>query len=50
MGCSVVLTHVTANMLMDFDSLAEHSPVNSEEYAAVLSILIKVFESKFQNC
>ncbi len=38
-----------ANNFMHFDVLAKHSPVNSEKYAAVLSILIKEFENRFQD-
>ena len=30
--------------------MSKHSPVNSEKYAATLSILIKGFENKFQDC
>jgi len=32
---------VTANNFMRFNILAKHSPVNSEKYAVLLSILIK---------
>lgn len=35
---------------MHFDTLAEHSPVNSKMYAALLSILIKEFKNRFQDC
>ena len=38
-----------ANNFMHFDVLAKHSPVNSEKYAAVLSVLIKEFENRFQD-
>ncbi len=41
---------VMANNCVHFDSLAKHSPVNSEKYTAVLSLLIKEFESWFQDC
>ena len=41
---------VMANNCMPFDTLAEHSPVNSEKHAAMLSILIKEFENRFQDC
>lgn len=41
---------VMANNYMHFDTLAEHSPVNSRRYAAVLSILIKGFEKRIQDC
>ena len=36
-----------ANNFMHFDVLAKHSPVNSEKYAALLSVLIKEFENRF---
>ena len=32
---------------MHFDTLVQHSALNSEEYAAVLSVLIKEFENGF---
>jgi len=35
---------------MEFDRLAKHSPVNSNKYAAVVSILVKEFENGFQDC
>ena len=35
--------------LMDFDTLAKHSPVNSEKQAALSSALIKELENRFQN-
>ena len=35
---------------MHFDALAKHSPVNSKTYAAVLHVLIKEFEKRFQDC
>jgi len=34
---------------MDFNTLAEHSPVNREKRAAVLSVVIQEFENKFQD-
>jgi len=37
MGHNAVLTYVMANNFMDFDTLAKHSPGNSEKYAVVLS-------------
>jgi len=37
-------SHVIANNLMHFDTLAKHSPVNSEKYADLLSVLIKEFK------
>jgi len=45
-----VLTQVVANNCMNFDTLAESSALNSKEYADMLSILIKEFENKFQEC
>jgi len=42
---SALLSEVMANNFRHFDTLAKHSPVNSEKYAAVLSILIKEFET-----
>lgn len=44
-----MLTQAVAKKFMDFDTLAEHSPVNTEKYAAVFSVLIKEFENWFQN-
>jgi len=38
-----------ANKIIHFDTLAKHSPVNSRKYAAMLSILIKQFENRFQD-
>ena len=38
-----------ANNCMHFDTPAGHSSANSEKYSAVLSIVIKEFESKFQD-
>lgn len=40
---------VMANNCMHFDTPAGHSSANSEKYSAVLSIVIKEFESKFQD-
>ena len=37
---------VMANNCVHFDSLAKHSPVNSEKYTAVLSLLIKEFGNR----
>jgi len=45
-----MLTQVIANNCMHFDTLAKHSPVNCEKYAAVLAVLIKELENKFQGC
>jgi len=47
---SAASTQVMANNVMSFDTLDRHSPVNSEKYAAVLSILIKQFKHSFQDC
>ena len=47
---SAVLTQVMANKFIYFDTLARHAPVNSKKYAAVLSVLIKEFENRFQDC
>ena len=40
---------IKANNVMHFDTLAKHSPVNSEKYAALLFKLIKEFENRFQD-
>jgi len=50
MGCSAVLTQMMASNVMDFGTLAERSLVNSKKYAAVLAIVIKEFENRFQDC
>ena len=34
---------------MHFDTLAKHSPVNSEKYAALIFDLIQEFENRFQD-
>ena len=41
---------VMANNCMYCDTLAKHSRVNSEKYAAMLCVLIKEFENRFQDC
>ena len=41
---------VMANSFMHFDVLAKHSLMNSEKYAALLSILVKGFENMSQDC
>lgn len=46
-GLSAVLTQVIANNNVQFDTLIRHSPVKSDKYAAVLSVVIKEFENKF---
>jgi len=48
--CCAVLTQVMANNCMYFDTLAKHIPINSKEYAVMLSLLIKEFENRFQDC
>lgn len=45
MGHTAVPAQVMANTFMQLDTLAKHSPVNSEKYTAVLTILLKGFES-----
>ena len=50
MGHSVVPVQVMANKIIHFDTLAKHSPVNSKEYASMLSVLIKEFGNRFQDC
>ena len=45
-----MLTQVMVNNFMHFNTLAKHSPVNSEKYVAFLFILIKDFENRFQDC
>lgn len=44
-----MLTQAVAKKSMDFDTLAKRSPVNTEKYAAVFSVLIKEFENWFQD-
>ena len=44
-----MLTQVMANNCMHFDILPKHSPVNSEKYAALFSILIREFDIMFQD-
>lgn len=48
-GNSAVLTKVTANNVMHFNTLAKHSPGNSEKYAALFSVLIQEFENRLQD-
>ena len=38
-----------ANNFIRFDTLAKHSPVNSEKHAASLFDLIQEFENRFQD-
>jgi len=42
----VVLTEVNAGNCMHFDRLRKHRAQNSEEYAAVLSVLLREFENR----
>ena len=44
-----MLTQVTEKRLMHFETSAKHGPVNSEKYAALLSILMREFENEFQD-
>jgi len=48
--CSTVQTQVMAINFMQFDIFAKHSPVNSEKNVSVLSVVIKEFENRFQDC
>jgi len=43
-GHCTVPAQMMANNVTHFDRLAKHSPVNGEEYAAMLSVLIKKFK------
>lgn len=45
-----LLTQVTANNFMHFDTLAKFSPANSKKYAATFCIMINEFENRFQDC
>jgi len=47
--CSAVPDQAMAHKVMDFDTLAKHSSVNSKEHEAVLSVLIMEFENRFQD-
>jgi len=47
--CCAVLTPVTANSCVYFDTLAKRGAQNSKEYAAVLSVLIKEFENSMME-
>lgn len=40
---------VMANNVRDLHTLAKHSSLSSRKYAAVLSIVIMEFETKFQD-
>ena len=48
--CSEVLTQVIADNFILLDSLAKHSPVSSKKYATVLSMPVKEFQNRFQDC
>ena len=48
--CRAELWQDMTDHSMHLNTLAEHSPVNSKKYAAVLSVLIKEFENRFQDC
>lgn len=41
---------LTAKSCVHFGSLAEHSPVSSRKYTAMLPILLKEFENMLQDC
>lgn len=45
---AVLLCYIMTNKFMDFDKLTKHSPVNSENYAVLLSVLIKEFRLGFK--
>ena len=49
-GHSAVLIHFTANNFMRFDKLCKLGLGYSEKYSALLSVLTKEFETKFQDC
>lgn len=49
-GRNAVLTQVMANNCVHFVTLAKDSPVISEKYAALLSVLKKKFENRFEGC
>jgi len=44
------VAQVMASSCMHFDTLAKHSALKSEEYTAMLSVLIKDFENRFHDC
>ena len=57
LGCNQVTGKVTCSASysdskyrMHFDILTKRSPVNSKKYAVIISVLIKEFDSRFQNC
>lgn len=47
---TVQCSQVMANKFMEFNTLAKNSPVNSEKYTGVLSVLIKECANRFQDC
>ena len=48
--CSAVPDQAMVHKVMDFDTLAKNSSVNSKEHEAVLSVLLMEFENRFQDC
>ena len=44
-----MLTQVMTNKFMDFATSDEHGPVNREQHAAMLGVLVKELENWFQN-
>lgn len=44
-----MLTQVMANNFMNFDTLAKHHPVNSKKHVAILVLVIKESENKFED-
>ena len=49
-GCGVGPARFMANLLMDLERSAEHSPAKCRKYTAVLSVLTKESENRFQDC
>jgi len=47
---SAVLAQGMAGKLMGSETRAAHSSVNSKNYVAMLSVVIKEFENMFQDC
>lgn len=47
---SQMIACIAANNCMHFDTLPKHCALNSKEYTGMLSILIKAFENRFQDC
>ena len=44
-----MLTQVMAHNCLHVDTLAKRRALNSKEYAAALSVVIKGFENRFQD-